>query len=397
MLDLELRNRPFGVTLSYCRQSTDRSSRQRVSGITQDTYRGDSLLISLKKYLEMEIHKTIHEHRPEGADPAELLPALLESYRSALAAMGQSGAQACPAVGHDLQENLKALESRLAGDLTTPLMKELDGHVTEQLQRWGEQAAAHYKAQAAEVKELLIVLANTAGAVGEHDQSYTKNLNQFTGRLKTISNLDDLTQVRASLLQQAAELRTYVDKMEQESHKLVTQLKTEVSAYETKLKEAEELSLRDPLTGLANRRNVEERLASRVAGGLGFCVIVIDLNRLKKTNDTYGHLAGDNLLQQFAQELRTNFRSTDLVGRWGGDEFIVVMDGDAQGAEAKIARMQKWVFGDYTIRPGKGAGEVKVQVDGAVGLAQWQPGEAIKSLLERADAAMYAQKALSRK
>ncbi len=354
-------------------------------------------MISLKKYLEMEIHETIHDPRPDKADPAELLPALPRLYRSALVAMGQSGAQACPAVGQDLQENLKTLEKRIAGDVTTPLVQELDGHVTEQLRQWGEQAAAHYKAQAAEVKELLIVLANTAAAVGERDQSYTKNLNQFTSRLKTISNLDDLTQVRASLLQQATELRTYVDKMEQESHKLVTQLKTEVSTYETKLREAEELALRDPLTGLANRRNVEERIESRVAGGLGFCVLVIDLNRLKKVNDTYGHLAGDNLLQQFAQELRSNFRGTDLVGRWGGDEFIVVMDGDTKGAAAQIERMQKWVFGDYTIRPGKGAGEVKVHVDGAVGLAQWQPGEAIKSLLERADAAMYAQKALSRK
>jgi diguanylate cyclase (GGDEF)-like protein len=353
-------------------------------------------VISLKKYLDMEIRQPIEEPGPGEIDPA-VLPKLLECYRSALVAMGESGAQACPAVGHDLQGNLKTLENRLASGVTAPLVEELDGHVADQLQRWGEQAAAHYKAQAAEVKELLIVLAHTAAAVGERDQSYTKNLNQFTSRLKTISNLDDLTQVRASLVQQATELRTYVDKMEQESHKLVTRLKTEVSSYETKLKEAEELALRDSLTGLANRRNVEERIASRVADGRGFCVLVVDLNRMKKVNDTYGHLAGDNLLQQFGQELRSNFRSTDLVGRWGGDEFIVVMDGDAKGADAQIGRMQKWVFGDYTIRLGADAGEVKIQLDGAVGLAQWQPGETTNSLIERADAAMYAQKALSRK
>jgi PleD family two-component response regulator len=59
--------------------------------------------------------------------------------------------------------------------------------------------------------------------------------------------------------------------------------------------------------------------------------------------------------------------------------------------------MRKWVFGDYTIRPGKGTGEAKVKVDGAVGLAQWQPGETTKSLIERADAAMYAQKAQTKK
>lgn len=349
-------------------------------------------MISLKKYLEMEIHERVQDRPSNEVDPAELLPALVESYRSALGAVGRSAVEACPTVGQELRENLKTLETLLSGGITPRLMQELDGKVSEQLTRWGGQAAAHFKAQAAEVKELLIVLANTAAAVGERDQSYTQNLNQFTGRLKTISNLDDLTQVRASLVRQANDLKTYVDKMEQESLNLVKQLKTEVSSYETKLKEVEELAWRDSLTGLANRRNVEVRIDSRVAGGKGFCVLVIDLNRLKKVNDTYGHLAGDNLLQQFAQELRSNFRATDLVGRWGGDEFIVVMDCDAKGANTQIERMQRWVFGDYTIRPGKGTGEVKVKLDGAVGVAQWQPGETTQSLIDRADSAMYAQK-----
>jgi len=354
-------------------------------------------LISLKKYLDMEIREEIDPSRPDEIDPIEVFPVLLESYRSLLVAIGRSGAQACPAVSQDLQETSRTVEKRLDAGITPAVMQKVNQQISDQLQRWGEQASAHYKAQAAEVKELLIAMAQTAAAVGERDQSYTQNLNQFTTRLKTISNLDDLTQVRASLVQQATELRTYVGKMEQESHNLVAQLKTKVSTYETKLREVEELALRDSLTGLANRRNVEERIESRIKAGQEFCVLVIDLNRLKTINDTYGHLAGDNLLQQFAQELRSNFRATDLVGRWGGDEFIIVMDCDAKGATPKISRVQQWTFGSYTIRPGKGTGEVKVQVDGAFGLAQWQPGETAQSVIERADIAMYEQKALSKK
>ena len=350
-------------------------------------------MISLKKYLEMEIHETI----AKAVDPAELLAMLLESYRSTLLTMGKSGVQACPAVSHDLQQNLDALESRLAGDVTPPVVKETGEQVIDQLQQWGERAAAHSKAEAAEVKELLIVLAQTAASVGERDQSYMTNLNQFTTRLRAISNLDDLTHIRVSLVQQATELKAYVAKMEQESRKLVSQLRTDISSYETKLKEAEDLASRDSLTGLPNRRNVEERIESRIADGQGFCVVVVDVNHLKKVNDMHGHGAGDSLLQQFAQELRSSLRSTDLVGRWGGDEFIVVMGGDATGAQAQIERTEKWVFGDYTVRPGKGTGEVKINVDAAVGLAQWQPGETTQSVIERADAAMYAQKTLTRK
>jgi diguanylate cyclase (GGDEF)-like protein len=354
-------------------------------------------LLSLKKYLDMEIREKIQALAPDQTDPVELLPALLESYRSTLVAIGRSGAQACPAVSQDLQETSRAAEKRLGADITPAMVQKVNQQVSDQLQRWGEQASAHYKAQAAEVKELLIAMAQTAAAVGERDQSYAQNLNQFTTRLKTISNLDDLTQVRASLVQQATDLRTYVGKMEKESHNLVAQLKTKVLTYETKLREAEELALVDSLTGLANRRNIEERIESRIQTGREFCVLVIDLNRLKTINDTYGHLAGDNLLQQFAQELRSTFRATDLVGRWGGDEFIVVMDCDAKAASAQVSRVQQWTFGSYTIRTAKGTGEVKIQVDGALGLAQWQAGETTKSVIERADAAMYEQKALSRK
>jgi diguanylate cyclase (GGDEF)-like protein len=86
-----------------------------------------------------------------------------------------------------------------------------------------------------------------------------------------------------------------------------------------------------------------------------------------------------------------------MVGRWGGDEFVIVLDGDTAAAQTQIERLQKWVFGDYTIRPGKGSAEVKIKVDAAVGMAEWRSGESKKSLVERADAAMYAQKAQSRK
>jgi diguanylate cyclase (GGDEF)-like protein len=108
--------------------------------------------------------------------------------------------------------------------------------------------------------------------------------------------------------------------MEQDSQKSVAQLEAAVSTYETKLKAVEQLALQDPLTGLANRRNIEERIQWRISHNQSFSVVVIDLDEFKQVNDSYGHLAGDNRLKQFSQELRANVRGTDLVGRWSGDE-----------------------------------------------------------------------------
>ena len=240
------------------------------------------------------------------------------------------------------------------------------------------------------------MLAKTAESVGERDQRYAHRFSDLTTQLRTIANLDDIGQVRSSLMQRANELKSYVDQMAQESIKSVAQLQAEVSTYETKLKAVEELALRDTLTGLSNRRNVEERLEWRISHQQQFCLIILDVNSFKTINDTHGHLAGDSLLKQFAQELRGSIRSTDLVGRWSGDEFVIVLDCDMAAAKSQIERMEKWVFGEYPIQTG-GKGEVKVIVDAAVGMAQWHAGETLRQLIERADSAMYRDKKLAKK
>jgi diguanylate cyclase (GGDEF)-like protein len=127
-----------------------------------------------------------------------------------------------------------------------------------------------------------------------------------------------------------------------------------------------------------------------------FCVVILDLDRFKQVNDTHGHVAGDSLLKQFAQELRSNVRPSDIVGRWGGDEFILVLDCDLAAAKSQIERMRKWVCGDYTIQTGTGAAKIRINLGASVGMAQWQPDETAVQITERADAAMYREKELSR-
>ncbi|HWF91826.1 MAG TPA: GGDEF domain-containing protein [Terriglobales bacterium] len=348
-------------------------------------------MISLKKYLDMDINVR------ESAAPelGELLSAVLAAYRSALLAMSKSGVRACPAIASDLQQNLANLENRLNDEVTPAQIQETEQRVKDELQQWGDRSEGYYKAKVDDVKEVLIVLARTAESVGERDKRYASHFNQFTNGLQTIANLEDITQVRATLVKKATELKTYVDQMAQDSQDLVVQLKGEVTSYETKLKAVEQLAMRDEVTGLPNRRSAESRIEWRVEHKQTFCLAVLDMNGFKQVNDKYGHPAGDHLLKQFAEELRSSLRSTDMVGRWGGDEFIIVLDCDIESARPQIQRVQKWVLGDYTIQKNTGE-EVKVSANAAIGLVQWKSGETVKEVIARADAAMYQEKKLPR-
>lgn len=146
----------------------------------------------------------------------------------------------------------------------------------------------------------------------------------------------------------------------------------------------------DALTGLANRHSVDSHLEFRSKRETPFSVIYIDLNGFKRINDTYGHQAGDDLLKQVGMRLREAFRSTDIIGRWGGDEFVALVDASLVDAQAYVSRITEGLSKDFVISSGET--EQLVNVGAAIGVATWRPGETVTEALQRADAEMYEQK-----
>jgi len=348
-------------------------------------------MISLKKYLDTHSAPALAAE-PE---PAELSSATLDCYRALLLAVGRSANQILPGLGVDLETSLRGLERRLYVNVSPDSLARTEKQVEVQLQEWGSRASEQFKSQAGEVKELLLALAKTAESVVSRDQGYTGQFKELTGRLEKIADLNDLTQIRSSLVERVTELKNSVDQMTRENHQLVSNLRAEISIYETRLKSAEHLALKDELTGLANRRSIEERIHWNIENRQEFCIVLLDLNRFKQVNDQHGHLAGDDLLRQFAMELQLNTRSGDLVGRWGGDEFVVVLSCKSEAARAHVRRIEEWVFGKYTIHGAAKSTHV-LRVDAAIGIADWRPDESLEQLIAEADAAMYLDKNRSR-
>jgi diguanylate cyclase (GGDEF)-like protein len=348
-------------------------------------------MISLKKYLDTEFPVA---ELSDGHLQGDLLEAMLSAYRSALLEMGSCSLDACPALGVELKTSLGKLQEHLAGEISRETVEATERSVLLELQNWGRRTARHYQEKTGEVKEILLAMAHTAESVGARDQRYARQVSEVTTRLKRIANLEDLSEIRASIERSASELKTSIDRLTAEGKAAIQQLRTEVSNYQAKLEAAEQVAFRDALTGLGSRLCVENQIERRLATGLRFCVAIADIDGFKQVNDRHGHLVGDELLKQFADRLKSVCRSTDLIGRWGGDEFILLLYCGLPDARMQIERLREWVCGSYTVHGA--SGPVRLRLDASIGLAESVVGEPLKALLARADGDMYQNKAASR-
>lgn len=354
-------------------------------------------MISLKKYLDSPSTVAEAEGGAEiSLDKFEpgLLSVAVTAYQSSMREMGSCSVEACPALGQGLKHTLSRTAEKLSIDLSRATIEAAQSGIQEQLQDWSRRTAGHYREKTSEVKALLIVMARTAESVGERDQRCAGQISEVTTRLEKIASLEDLTEIRSSIEKSAADLKTSLDRMAAEGKQAIAELRAEVSSYQTKLEEAEELASRDALTGLHNRAWVENRIEHRIAQETALSVAIVDIDDFKRVNDRYGHLVGDELLQKFAAELKSASRSTDVIGRWGGDEFILVLDCGMAEAGPQIERLRAWVCGDYGVQARNGP--TKLKVAASIGLAEREQGETMKELLARADAAMYLSKETSR-
>jgi diguanylate cyclase len=181
----------------------------------------------------------------------------------------------------------------------------------------------------------------------------------------------DLSAVRERLKEQKAELQHALARI----HKLAT---------------------RDDLTGLINRRHMEElaaleqRRAMR-SGNLP-CLCLLDIDHFKRINDQHGHAAGDEVLRLFARHAMASLREIDVLARWGGEEFLVLLpETRPDEARAGFERLKRLLSRDDTW-----GAQAHMRVSFSAGLTAWRIGEPLRDALARADRALYQAKASGR-
>ncbi len=159
---------------------------------------------------------------------------------------------------------------------------------------------------------------------------------------------------------------------------------------ETQRRRLEQLAILDPLTGVKNRRAMEQELKTAVAfhrrSGLTYALTILDLDHFKSVNDAYGHAVGDQVLLDCAQIILKHTRKTDQLFRFGGEEFVLLLSGvDDYGMRAVLRNVYRVLRRDLKCPGGP--------VTASYGLTMLQDDDTPDSWLERADDALYKAKA----
>lgn len=159
-------------------------------------------------------------------------------------------------------------------------------------------------------------------------------------------------------------------------------------------KRLEYIAVTDPLTGLYNRAKLDSALSESLRSierrsQHDLAVVLIDIDHFKKVNDTFGHQVGDSILVQLAQLLRSNVRSTDVAGRWGGEEFLLVLPEHTRQHAIMHAERIRNAIDEFEFRDG-------IHITASFGVASYRPEDDESSIIKRVDQALYRAKAEGR-
>lgn len=222
------------------------------------------------------------------------------------------------------------------------------------------------------------------GRQGDQLKAYIEQLNSASSEPDTKTICRDIVLETQRIIDGNTDLKNHINNTVTELNSLKLELGNLRKAVKT-----------DMLTGLLNRRGVEEAITKPMEDAqketAPFTLIIADIDRFKRINDNYGHLTGDNVLKLISKLIQRHIKGRDVAGRFGGEEFIMAlpetkMDGGFALAEQIRTSLEKMRWQSKS--SGKDIGTITI----SLGVAQFIPGEDLNTLIARADSALYAAK-----
>jgi len=267
-------------------------------------------------------------------------------------------------------------------------------------QKIGESHLKYYNGKHARISKIRENLTRQITEVIKQNEKFGVLLEVEHESLRQADSITELGALKETLIKEVTRLMSghhALAKKLDNASKYLQIIESEGQYLNDELTRVHILSITDELTQLPNRRAFMRRLEDEVARvqryGYPLSLILLDMDRFKTINDTYGHPAGDEVLRNFASNILTIFRHHDMVARYGGEEFAVVLPNtDQHGALRALQKVQQRI----AAHPYHYNGETRPMPTFSAGISLYRPGETPGNLIERADKALYEAKRLGR-
>ncbi|MCA9421418.1 MAG: GGDEF domain-containing protein [Nitrospira sp.] len=267
------------------------------------------------------------------------------------------------------------------------------GALTQFVNGHRQQEKSYVTRNLQDMRNVLCEFTNIMGRAFVEDQETDQQVTNHLIQLRAATEGGSFEEVKQALLAVVEGISVLVDERKERQHQRLKNLGEKLRVVEEELGGARKQMTLDALTQLYNRGALDlqlERTASvSFFSGTAACILMIDVDHFKHVNDTYGHPAGDVVLQQLAKRLVSTFpRKTDFIARYGGEEFCVLL----QGAGGELSRRLGERVLDAVRRDEFPYQAINIPVTVSIGLAELLPGETVLSWIERADRALYRAK-----
>lgn len=251
-----------------------------------------------------------------------------------------------------------------------------------------EQATRKMQQVVGEISELI-------QSSGTSHKEYNKKLMHQSNTLSATTDLDEIKTLVAKLVSDTHAMVEENHKLEgklQDSSEQLQQMRQDISNLKQE-------TMTDALTGVANRKAFDAELSKRATEALekgrALSLIMVDIDHFKVFNDTYGHQVGDQVLRLVARTLSEGLRPTEVLSRYGGEEFGILVSGAKLRDVEKMAdKLRERIAAKDIINQAKQEKLGRLSV--SLGVTQFQPGEPLGEFIDRADRALYKAKSLGR-
>ncbi len=283
----------------------------------------------------------------QETEQVSALQTAVTSYLSTLLALSECVAAACPEVGGQYRHRLTRLRTRLAFEPTPEAMAESTVVVEKELREYAGKTASYIAEHALELRRTIGALETIVKSFAQRQEFYGARLRQFAAQMETTPYPTDMEHLSDVVALQAASLLGCVESMNHDTQSLLTRMHGELEAVAERLRASE---VTDRLTGLMNRREMERQIELRKSSGEEPIIVVFELS---------GDVR-DEVTQQAAARLGSQFRHHDLLCRWSDYEFLVLFQGSRETAAARTEQIVPWIAGRYLLDNGE---SVEIRVD----------------------------------